>query len=146
MNNTPIYITRDDHSKLRLLVTTALHSNASASLEKLREELDRAMVIDPSAIPAGVVTMESRVEYEDLGSGEVEEYTLSFPDRARVEDKRLSILAPIGTALIGCREGDIVDWTTPGGVRRLKIRRVSAPSASEAAAAAGAPVAYSIAR
>jgi regulator of nucleoside diphosphate kinase len=134
MNHTPIYITRDDHSKLRLLVTTALYSNASAALQKLREELDRAAIIDSAAIPAGVVTMDSTVEFEDLGTGEVEEYTLTFPDRANVEEKRLSILAPIGTALIGYRVGDLVRWSTPGGVRQLKILRVTAP-APEAAPA-----------
>ena len=130
MNHTPIYITRDDNSKLRLLLATALHSNASASLQKLREELDRAAVIDPAGIPAGVVTMESTVEFEDLGTSEVEEYTITFPDRADVEKKRLSILAPVGTALIGCRVGDVVSWSTPGGVRRLKVRRVT-PAVSE---------------
>ena len=134
MNHTPIYITRDDYSKLRLLVTTALYSNASAALQKLREELDRAAIIDSAAIPAGVVIMDSTVEFEDLGTGEVEEYTLTFPDRANVEEKRLSILAPIGTALIGYRVGDLVRWSTPGGVRQLKIRRVTAP-APEAAPA-----------
>jgi regulator of nucleoside diphosphate kinase len=127
MNHTPIYITRDDNSKLRLLLATALHSNASASLQKLREELDRAAVIDPAGIPAGVVTMESTVEFEDLGTSEIEEYTITFPDRANVENKRLSILAPIGTALIGCRVGDVVSWSTPGGVRQLKVRRVTPP-------------------
>lgn len=127
MNHTPIYITRDDNSKLRLLLATALYSNASGSLRNLREELDRAVIIDPAAIPAGVVTMESRVEFEDLATGEVEEYTITFPDRANVDEKRLSILAPIGTAFIGCREGDIVKWSTPGGSRELKIRRVTAP-------------------
>lgn len=128
MNHTPIYITRDDYSKLRLLVTTALHSNASAALQKLREELDRASVIDSAAIPSGVVTMESTVKFEDLGTSEVEEYTITFPDRADVEKKRLSILAPIGTALIGYRVGDLVSWSTPGGVRQLKIRRVTPPA------------------
>jgi regulator of nucleoside diphosphate kinase len=128
MNHTPIYISRDDHAKLRLLVNTALYApNTNASLRKLRDELDRAAVLDADAIPAGVVTMNSSVEYEDIRSGEIEEYTLTFPERANVEEKRLSILAPIGTALIGFREGDVVDWITPGGTRRLRIRRVRQP-------------------
>ena len=95
MNHTPIYITRDDYSKLRLLVTTALYSNASSALRKLRDELDRAAVIESAAIPEGVVTMHSSVEFEALESGEVEEYTLTFSDLADVEEKRLSILAPM---------------------------------------------------
>ncbi len=125
MNSTSIYISSEDHSKLRLLLSAVLRSNATASLHKLREELDRAIVVDPSALPADVVTMGSTVQFEDLGSGEVEEYTLTFPDQANIEQKRLSILAPIGTALIGFRVGDIVNWTTPGGVRQLKLHRVT---------------------
>jgi regulator of nucleoside diphosphate kinase len=136
MNHTPIYISHDDYTKLRLLLATALYSNASAALRNLREELDRAAVIDPAAFPVDVVTMDSTVEFEDLGTSEVEEYTITFPDRADVERKRISILAPIGTALIGCRVGDVVKWTTPGGIRQLKVRRVTAPVASPASAAA----------
>ncbi len=128
MNHTPIYISRDDYTKLRLLIATALHSNATAALQKLREELDRAAVIDPAAFPADVVTLESTVEFEDLGTSEVEEYTITFPDRANIERKRISILAPIGTALIGCRVGDLVKWSTPGGIRQLKVRRVTPPT------------------
>lgn len=128
MNHTPIYITRDDNSKLRLLLATALYSNTNTALRNLRDELDRAVVIDPTAIPKGVVTMESRVTFEDLNSGEIEEYAITFPDRANIEEKRISILAPVGTALIGCREGEIVQWNTPGGIRRLKIRQVVAAS------------------
>lgn len=136
MNHTPIYISRDDYAKLRLLLATALHSSATAALQKLREELDRAAVIDPAAFPADVVTMDSTVEFEDLGTSEIEEYTITFPDRAAIERKRISILAPIGTALIGCRVGDIVKWSTPGGIRQLKVRRVTAPSPSSAASPA----------
>ena len=130
MNHTPIYISRYDYTKLRLLLSTALYSRAhNAALQKIREELDRATVIDPAAFPIDVVTMDSTVELEDLSTGEIEEYTITFPDRADVERKRISILAPIGTALIGCRVGDIVKWSTPGGIRQLKVRRVAAPAA-----------------
>ncbi|MDQ5977944.1 MAG: regulator of nucleoside diphosphate kinase [Verrucomicrobiota bacterium] len=72
--------------------------------------------------------MGSLVRFEDLYTGEIEEYTLTFPDQADVATGRLSILAPVGTALLGFREGSIVDWPTPGGIRRLKIHRVSQPA------------------
>ena len=128
MNPTPIYISRDDYSRLRLFLAAALNSNATDALRHLAEELDRAAVVDASALPADVVTMNSTVEFEDLGTGEIEEYTITFPDRADLDLKRISILAPIGTALIGCRAGDLVQWSTPGGVRELKVRRVTAPA------------------
>lgn len=139
MNHTPIYISRDDHSKLRLLLATALHSTASAALQQLREELDRAAVIDPAAFPADVVTMDSTVRFEDLGTSEIEEYTITFPDRADVERKRISILAPIGTALIGCRVGDIVKWSTPGGIRQLKVHHVTARASAAPVASLPTP-------
>jgi regulator of nucleoside diphosphate kinase len=132
MNHTPIYITRDDNTKLRLLLATSLYSNANTALRKLRDELDRAAIIDPSALPTEVVTMDSTVQFEDLETSEIDEYTITFPDRADVERKRVSILAPIGTALIGCRVGDVVKWSTPGGIRQLKVRRVTAPDATTA--------------
>lgn len=71
--------------------------------------------------------MGSLVRFEDLYTGEIEEYTLTFPDQADVATGRLSILAPVGTALLGFREGSIVDWPTPGGIRRLKIHHVAQP-------------------
>ena len=125
MNNSPIYMTRGDYAKLRLFVTAALYSPANSALNKLREELDRAIVVDSHSIPPGVVTLDAKVEFEDLNTGEIEDYIITFPDRANLEEKRVSILAPIGTGLIGCREGNIVTWATPGGRRRLKIRRVT---------------------
>lgn len=140
MNHTPIYISRYDYAKLRLLLSTALYSSTrSAALQKLREELDRAAIIDPAAFPAGVVTMDSTVSFEDLETGENEEYTITFPERADVDLKRMSILAPIGTALIGCRVGDIVTWSTPGGLRKLKVRSVTPPAATPVPSVVPAP-------
>lgn len=127
MNHTPIYISPADNTKLRRLLATALYSDARLARRTLAAELDRAFVIDPSAFPSDVVTMESTVKFEDLSTGEVEEYTITFPEHADVERKRISILAPIGTALIGCRVGDLVRWPTPGGVRHIKVRHVTMP-------------------
>lgn len=121
----PLYISRNDYTQLRLFVDAALRSGARPALEKLRTELDRAAIIDPAALPQDIVTMDSRVQFEDLGTGEIEEYTLTFPDRADIGAGRLSILAPVGTALLGYRVGAVVDWPTPGGIRRLKIHRVT---------------------
>jgi len=135
MNNSPIYLTWADHSKLRQLLATMVGARPSPALQKLKEEVDRAVVVDPSGLPEGYVTLESEVEYEDLESNEVESYIITLPERANIDERRLSVLAPIGTALIGCREGDIVRWNTPGGSRQLKIRRVT----SAAALAANGP-------
>jgi len=139
MNHTPITLSRSDYAKLRVLLSTALYSKAhQAAFAKLREELDRAAVIDSAVFPADVVTMNSTVTFEDLETGERDEYTITFPDRADIDCKRMSILAPLGTALIGCRVGDLIRWSTPGGIRTLKVRDVSQPRAAAAPAVAPA--------
>lgn len=140
MSNPPLFLTTDDHARLRLLANTPT-SSRSASLEQLRSELDRATLLDPKAVPPNVVRMGSRVEIEDLGTGEVDEYTLVYPERADVERRQLSVLAPIGTAVIGFAEGAEVDWKTPGGNRRIRIRRVAPPEAPETPAGITLPLA-----
>lgn len=125
MTLAPIHLSREDYTKLRLLLASIAPGSASRSQHKLREELDRALVVDSPALPSDVVALDSTVEYEDLATGEIETYTLTLPERARIEERRLSILAPIGTALLGYRVGDVVNWSTPGGERQLRIRRAT---------------------
>lgn len=129
MNQTPIYLSRPDHAKLTLLLSAATAGRPSATLQKLREELDRAVVLDPAALPAELVTIDSAVTFEDVATEEIETYTISLPERANPDARRLSVLAPIGLALIGCRVGDVVNWHTPGGNRQLKVKAVAQPAA-----------------
>lgn len=130
-NQSPLHITPRDYAKLRLLLAAARVLPGNPMLKKLGEELDRAIVIDPAAMPPGVVRLESEVEYEDLATGEIETYVLTLPERSDIEGRRLSVLAPVGTALIGCRVGETVNWVTPGGVRQLRIRSVLTPASPD---------------
>jgi regulator of nucleoside diphosphate kinase len=75
-------------------------------------------------MPEDVVTMNSRVRIKDLNSGEEMTLTLVFPAEANFDQGRVSIMAPIGTALIGCRAGDTVEWEVPSGTRKFKIEAV----------------------
>lgn len=128
MNDRPIYISTEDHAKIRLLLESLGPSPRSAAVQNLRAELDRAVILDRAAVPTNVVTMNSRFEIEDLTTGEVEDFTLVFPERSNVEQGMISLFAPIGTAVLGFSEGDEVEWTTPGGVRRFRIRKVLPPA------------------
>jgi regulator of nucleoside diphosphate kinase len=85
--------------------------------------LDRAEIVEPEAIPRDVVTMNSEVRLKDLDSAEVKVYRLVFPTRTRPENG-ISVLAPIGTAMLGYRVGDVIEWRVPRGVRRLKVLEV----------------------
>jgi regulator of nucleoside diphosphate kinase len=95
-----------------------------ATLSVLERELERAVVVKPEDIPATVVTMNSRVQILDLDNEERRCVTLVFPSLAGIEAGRVSVLAPLGTALLGSREGSSVEWRTPRGVRRLCVERI----------------------
>jgi regulator of nucleoside diphosphate kinase len=74
-------------------------------------------------VPPDVITMNSEVRLMDVDSGEVKVYKLVFPTQTRTENS-LSVLAPIGTAILGYRVGDVIEWRVPKGVRRLKVLEV----------------------
>ena len=92
-----------------------------AAADALLAELARAEVRDAADMPAGVVGMHSRVECVDERSGERHELTLVFPQEADVDAGKVSILAPVGSALLGLSIGQSIDWTTPEG-RSLRLR------------------------
>jgi regulator of nucleoside diphosphate kinase len=93
-------------------------------LEALGAELDRAHVVAPEEIPGDVVTMNSAVLVRDLDSGTEMALTLVFPSDTGLELGKISILAPVGTALLGYRVGDTIEWKVPGRVRRLRVERM----------------------
>ena len=123
MSNRQIFITRRDRERLTLMLEEALagkHRDA-AFLKELARELAIAETVEPKAVPADVVTMNSRVVVKDLENGESSEYTLVFPEQADVEQGRLSVVSPIGTAILGYAKGDTINWQTPGGPRQIQI-------------------------
>jgi regulator of nucleoside diphosphate kinase len=120
-----ILITTEDYDKLQGLIDGRRYvASEHPNLENLQKELERAEVVAPEEMPAGVVTMNSRVQLRDLDSGEVKVYTLVFPSQVRGENA-ISILAPIGTAILGYSEGDIIEWPVPKGIRRLQVLGVT---------------------
>lgn len=120
--NRTIYITATDMTRLRALV--AAHSNPREDIKTLAAELDHAQVVLPSEIPQNVITMNSKACLRELETDDLMTYTLVFPDRANIEERRISILAPIGTAMLGQREGDEFEWPVPAGTVRLRVEKV----------------------
>jgi regulator of nucleoside diphosphate kinase len=99
-------------------------------IEDLRSELDRATVVSPKEIPAGVVTMNSTVKISDDSTGSIYELTLVYPDAADSADK-VSILAPVGGGLLGLSVGQSISWQVPGG-RKLQLRVLEVVAQPEA--------------
>ena len=122
-----IYITEVDLDRLRKLIELSRNSQMSWNkpyLQKLADELERAEVVDPRAIPKDTITMMSTARLKDLDSGKEMIYSLVVPHEADVSEGRISILAPVGTAMIGYRVGDVIEWEVPSGLRRLKVEDV----------------------
>jgi regulator of nucleoside diphosphate kinase len=93
-------------------------------LRELRAELERAIIVAPEDIPPGVITMHCVVTVYDLTGGSRRDVMLVYPHEAQPASGKISVLAPLGTALLGYREGDEVEWLMPGGIRRLRIENV----------------------
>jgi regulator of nucleoside diphosphate kinase len=122
-----IYITEFDMKRLKGLIKFAEERSDKRVIQyidELDEELDRAEIVKPDEIPTDVITMNSTFRLRDLDSGEEMVYTLVFPGKADSTNGKISILAPIGTAMLGYRVGDTVEWKVPAGLKRLKVKGV----------------------
>lgn len=125
MTREQILITREDKKRLlRVLSRIGTEYADREDLVLLGEELERAVEVEPEAVPADVVTLNSTVRVIDLESSEATDYTIVMPGEANYEAGRISVLAPLGTALLGYRVGDEIEWDVPRGIRRLRIDAV----------------------
>jgi len=116
----PIIVASEDHDRLLRLI---IHSSSDVS-EQLEAELDRAQVVPLAEVPEDVVVMESELEYEDATTGRRRQVRLVYPGDADAETGRVSVLAPLGCALLGLRPGQEIDWRMPGGERSLRVMAV----------------------
>lgn len=89
--------------------------------EDLRAELKKAKVLEEKEVPADVVRINSKVRIKADDRDEIMELFLVTPDRANLKEKRVSVLAPIGTALIGFKKGQQIKWKVPSGTRLFTI-------------------------
>ncbi len=126
MSNKSIQITEFDLRRLIKLLREAEHTDYRGSeyLDKLRAELDCAQIVPSQAVSQEVVTMNSTVVVLDSITREEETYTLVFPEYADIGQGKISILAPVGTAMLGCKVGDSFESKVPDGKRRLKVKRI----------------------
>ena len=124
--STHTLITDLDRRRLGTLIDQAIQLDALQRryLADLEQELDRAMTVDATEVPPDVITMNSTVELSDVDSGDTNTYTLVYPDHADIQKNRISILAPVGTAILGYRVGDIVRWPVPDGLVRVRINNL----------------------
>ena len=127
VEQTTIYITELDRQRLEKLIELAGERSRRANhqyLARLEEELERAETVAPEEVPPDVITMRSSVRLRDLDTGGEMVYTLVFPSEANFDEGKISVLAPVGTAMLGYRVGDAIEWDVPSGRRRLKVEEL----------------------
>lgn len=119
-----IILTEIDHSRLSKVMdvsTSFGDGKAGACVRELNADLQTAQIVEPEDVPADVVTMNSRVVVRDLATKDEEEWILCFPNNADIYESRLSVLAPMGVALLGTKVGDTIEWDTPAGTARAEV-------------------------
>lgn len=121
-----IFITEKDKERLQKLINEAkeFHPGNEEYLVNLEQELSQAQLVASEKIPNNVITMNSKVLLKDLDSGEEMIYTLVYPPEANLMEDKISVLAPVGTAIIGLREKDVIDWKIPDGMVRLEVEKI----------------------
>lgn len=126
-----IVVTEADHDRLTVLATAALDRMPELA-DVLLAELERAKVVTAKSAPPDVVRMGSTVEFKS-DEAQARRVTLVFPGEANIEEGRVSILTPVGTALLGLSQGQSIMWTAPDGRRhQLTVLAVEQPAAAAA--------------
>lgn len=116
----PITISSLDAARLEKMLDS-LGTKQIPNKDDLQAELDRAHIVAPEAVPPDVVTMNSTVTFRMESSNNEFSLTLVYPDDIGDGSGKISVLAPVGSALLGLREGDEISWPKPGG-GQLKVR------------------------
>jgi regulator of nucleoside diphosphate kinase len=119
-----IYITSLDMQRLQNLLDDPDLMQQKPYLLELSRKLERAIVVQPHEIPADTLTMNSQAKLFDINADEEMILTLSYPEQANIEEGKISVLAPIGMAILGLREGETIEWRVPDGKRSLRIERI----------------------
>ncbi len=119
-----IYLTEIDKERLKKIIDTEIKSGnvLDKPMKKLSEEIDNAIVVNTQQIPQDIITMNTRallyLDHEDI------EITLVYPEEADWDNNRMSVLSPIGTAILGYKVGDTVEWEVPSGITQIYIKNV----------------------
>lgn len=126
MKNHSIVVTDADMDRLSRLIRSLQHSlfRDQQQLDLLDQALQSADVRPPNRTPRSVIRMNSSIRVRDCETGTQELYTLVFPEAADISKGFISVLAPVGIALLGRRKGEVIEARVPGGTRRLSVEQV----------------------
>ena len=124
MNKNTIYLTDKDYNRLLQVVQLQRQKNGLFVVAALSQELKRAKVVSAKEIPADVITMNSRVRLKEMRSAAELDLDIVYPKDADVGKRKVSVLAPVGTAVLGCKVGDEVKWPVAQGMVTYKVQEL----------------------
>ncbi len=121
----PVVLCQEDFKKLSYLLN--LKPGDKTDENTLAYEVQRAIIVKDSAFPANTIRLNSAVTVMDMETRKELEFVICLPNYADARSKKISVLTPMGAAIIGFRIGDEVEWRMPAGMKRLKILDVRQP-------------------
>ena len=117
-----IYITSLDKNRLLEVISKHEYINNRQNIKDLEAEINRADVTNPEEVPVNVITMNTKVL---LLIGDTEEViSLVYPNESDISNNKVSILSPIGTAILGYSEGSIIEWKVPNGITQIEVKKI----------------------
>lgn len=115
-----------DYARIKKCISDAklFKSVSSADAEKLLKELNSAQIVEPEAMPANVVTMNSIVKLSFLNNNKQIQFQIVYPENANIKENKISIFSPIATALIGYKTNDEIEWLVPAGPTIIRVDEI----------------------
>lgn len=124
MKPTPIFC-KKEYEFLRELILKSKNTENSKEAGLLSQELDRAIISDESILDNSIIRINSYITIEHVKANKQMKIQIVLPSLANVQERKISILAPLSVAIIGFKENDQVDWELPAGIKTLKIIEVN---------------------
>lgn len=125
MSTGSLVVNKTDYGRLAELLQLAhIGRRERPYLQALKDELAGSRRTSAGRVPKDVVTMRSRVRVRDLDGDEVDTFTLVYPEEANLDEGKLSVFSPLGSAVFGARVGDVVTRRLPGGLLSVKVEEI----------------------
>lgn len=120
-------ISKSDYNTIKLFIANCPYHLRSKEMNDLKTELERAKIVDNHKITNDVVQLNSIFTAKELVVQKTWTFTLVLPDQANLKEQKISIFSPLGIAMIGFKQGMVINWALPGGVKKIEILNVEKP-------------------
>lgn len=124
-------LTKSDYNTIKDLIVNIPSHMITKEISLLAREIEKAKLVTEAKIEPQVIRINSQFEVQDVGSGQLLKFQLTLPKFGDLAQKKLSVFSPLGVAMLGFQEGMEIEWTLPGGLKKLKILSVQNPVHTE---------------